>query len=343
MERRVASGRRLASSAGIAAAIVALSWPYTLAAPVGIDESWRAALHLTGPSGLHFGEDIVFTYGPLGFLSVPAPFFGASSILAIVATAGVYLAAAATLLVLASRLLPGWAAVAVVLVTARAVFPVLPPFEMLQALVFVWCVEAVLAERIRVRAEWLIVGAGIVAAVALMGKTNVGVFASGMLLVAAVALGRPWWRERGDLRGRRRGWLPRHLARDRAAARGAAAVRHRFHRDCSRLLRGDGRRHPPDAALGLRRLRHRGRDPRLARLAGDARPAALGSPGAARPRRDHRLRRVEDGFHPELHVLRDGDGARRALPAREPVAARCGGPAAAGRLPPARSPPCSSP
>ncbi len=161
---------------------------------MGIDESWRAALHLTGPSGLHFGEDIVFTYGPLGFLSVPAPFFGASSILAIVATAGVYLAAAATLLVLASRLLPGWAAIAFVLVTGRAVFPFLPPFEMLQALVFVWCVEAVLAERLRVRAEWLIVGAGIVAAVALMGKINVGVFAAGMLLVAAVALGRPWWR-----------------------------------------------------------------------------------------------------------------------------------------------------
>ncbi len=125
---------------------------------------------------------------------MPAPFFGASSILAIVATAGVYLAAAATLLVLASRLLPGWAAVAVVLVTARAVFPFLPPFETLQALLFVWCVEAVLAERIRVRAEWLIAGAGIVAAVALMGKINVGVFAAGMLLVAAAALGRPWWR-----------------------------------------------------------------------------------------------------------------------------------------------------
>ena len=136
----------------------------------------------------------MFTYGPLGFLSVPAPFFGASSVLAIVATGGVYLAAAATLLLLAARLLPGWAAVAVVLVTARAVFPYLPPFEMLQALVFVWCVEAVLAERLRVRAEWLIAGAGVVAAVALMGKINVGVFASGMMLVAAAALGRPWWR-----------------------------------------------------------------------------------------------------------------------------------------------------
>jgi hypothetical protein len=182
----------------IASGIVVFSWPYSLAAPIGIDESWRVALHLTGPSGLHFGEDIVFTYGPLGFLSVPTPFVGVSSVLAIVATAGVYLAAAATLLVLASRLLPGWAAIVVVLVTARAVFPFLPPFEMLQALVFVWCVEAVLAEaaptRFRVPAEWLIAGAGFVAAIALIGKVNVGVFAAGMLLVASVFIGKPWWR-----------------------------------------------------------------------------------------------------------------------------------------------------
>ena len=178
----------------ISAAIVALSWPYTLEAPFGIDESWRAALHIIGPSGLHFGQDIVFTYGPLGFLSVPSPFFGVSSVVAIVATGAVYLAAAATLLVLARRLLPLWAAAAVVLVTARAVFPSLPPFEMLQALIFVWCAEALLADRLRVRTEWLIAGAGLVAAVALMGKSNVGVFASAMLLVASIALSRPWWR-----------------------------------------------------------------------------------------------------------------------------------------------------
>jgi hypothetical protein len=177
----------------VAVAIVALAWPYTLAAPIGIDESWQAALHHAGPSGLHFGEDIVFTYGPLGFLSIPSPFFGTSSVLAIVGTGAVYFAAAATLLVLARRILPGWAAIAVVFLTAR-MFQFLPPFEMLQALIFVWCVEAILSDRLRVRREWLIAGAGIVAAIALMGKTNVGVFGSAMLLVASAALGRPWWR-----------------------------------------------------------------------------------------------------------------------------------------------------
>lgn len=177
----------------IALAIVALSWPYTLAAPIGIDESWQAALHLAGQAGLHFGVDLVFTYGPLGFLAIPSPFFGPSSVLAIVATGGIYLAAAATLLVLARRILPAWAAIVAVFLVART-FGFLPPFEMLQALIFVWSVEALLADRLRGRGEWLIAAAGIVAAIALMGKTNVGVFGSGMLLVASAALGRPWWR-----------------------------------------------------------------------------------------------------------------------------------------------------
>ena len=183
----------------VATAILALAWPFTQRAPIGIDESWQAALHLAGTAGLHFGEDLVFTYGPLGFLSVPSPFFGPSSILAILATSAVYWAAAATLFVLARRLVPAWVAGLVVLATARVVFQSLPPWEMLQALLFVWCVEAVLAGPGRffggrIRAEWLVVAAGIVAAVALLGKANVGVFGSGMLLVASAAIVRPWWR-----------------------------------------------------------------------------------------------------------------------------------------------------
>jgi hypothetical protein len=178
----------------ISAAIVIVAWPFTSVVRIGVDESWRAALHLATQTGQRFGEDIVFTYGPLGFLSAPSPFFGASSVLAILATGGVYLAAAATLLVLTGRLLPGWLAVIVVFLTARATFPWLLPFEMLQAVTFVWCVEAVLAKRLPVPAEWLVVGAGILASVALMGKVNVGVFSAGMLLVASIAIGRPGWR-----------------------------------------------------------------------------------------------------------------------------------------------------
>lgn len=178
----------------VSAAVVVVSWPFTSAVRIGLDESWRAALHLAAQTGQRFGQDLVFTYGPLGFLAAPSPFFGASSVMAILATGGVYLAAVATLLVLARRLMPSWLALAVVVLTARAIFPWLEPFETLQALIFIWCVEAVLAERLPVRPERLIVGAGVLASVALMGKTNVGVFGTAMLLVASAAIGRPGWR-----------------------------------------------------------------------------------------------------------------------------------------------------
>lgn len=198
----------------VAAGIVVLSWPYTLAASIGIDESWRAVLHVTGPLGLQFGRDIVFTYGPLGFLSVPTPIFGASSILAIGATAAAYFALTATLLVLARRLLPLWAAAFVILLTAR-LYPFLPPFEALQAGIFVWGVEAIIGRRRTAseappdapaepaapapwgspaREDLIAVGAGILTAVLITGKLNVGVFGGAMLLVVAVAIGRPWWR-----------------------------------------------------------------------------------------------------------------------------------------------------
>lgn len=176
-----------------AAAIVVLCWPFGGPAAIGIDESWQAALFMAGPAGLEHGRDLVFTYGPLGFLSIPWPFFGPLSVVAGAATGATYLALTATLLVLARRILPWWAALVAVLAVGRF-YGFLPPFEALQALVFAWAVEAVLADRSRRRTDLLLVGAGLLAAVAMLGKTNVGVFSSAMLLVTALAVGRPWWR-----------------------------------------------------------------------------------------------------------------------------------------------------
>jgi hypothetical protein len=37
----------------------------------GFDNSWELALNLAAEHGLDYGRDVVFTYGPLGFLSQP--------------------------------------------------------------------------------------------------------------------------------------------------------------------------------------------------------------------------------------------------------------------------------
>jgi hypothetical protein len=57
---------------GAAAAIAWLTWPIPSITPEsGLDASWQLALHLSANQRFSFGRDIVFTYGPLGFLAHP--------------------------------------------------------------------------------------------------------------------------------------------------------------------------------------------------------------------------------------------------------------------------------
>ena len=63
--------------AGLAVGIAVLAWPIPFRLPLsdyfawGLDFSWQIALHLAAIRGLRWGSDVLFTYGPLGFLCVP--------------------------------------------------------------------------------------------------------------------------------------------------------------------------------------------------------------------------------------------------------------------------------
>ena len=142
--------------------------------------------------GLQHGVDIIFTYGPLGFLGFPLPFVGPTSALALVAAIAIYSTLIGTMLVEARRILPLWAALIVTLLAAR-IFVLLPPFEAFQALIFLACVEA-LAGRIPwptlVQAALL----GVLAGFAGLGKVNVGIFVALMGTVTIISIGRPWWK-----------------------------------------------------------------------------------------------------------------------------------------------------
>ncbi|MCX2933905.1 hypothetical protein ORI20_26905 [Mycobacterium sp. CVI_P3] len=69
---------------GFAAAIAALVfWPESSAdAVVGIDPSWQAGLAMAQAHDLAWGPEIVFTYGPLGFLQTAAYYSYGQSLLA---------------------------------------------------------------------------------------------------------------------------------------------------------------------------------------------------------------------------------------------------------------------
>jgi len=177
----------------LAGILTILAWPIAnLPAKATLDGSWQIALHLAAGLGLQHGVDFIFTYGPLGFLGFPVPYLDGTSALALIFSIVIYVALIGTMLVESRRLLPLWAAFLVTLLVAR-IFVLLPPFEAFQALIFIWCVEA-LADRIRLPTLALAAIGGVLVGATVLGKVNVGIFAVAMVGVTVVTIGRPWWR-----------------------------------------------------------------------------------------------------------------------------------------------------
>ena len=56
---------------GVAIAAASVTLPASIHFFVGPDESWISALYQAQHAGMHWGSEVVFTYGPLGFLEHP--------------------------------------------------------------------------------------------------------------------------------------------------------------------------------------------------------------------------------------------------------------------------------
>lgn len=70
VQDRVFVGKRRIWIVGVLVAL--LTWQVTIPLPTaGPDQSWMAGLYMALHHGMDFGSEIVFTYGPLGFLSWP--------------------------------------------------------------------------------------------------------------------------------------------------------------------------------------------------------------------------------------------------------------------------------
>lgn len=169
------------------------SWPVAYGpARIGVDPSWGAALGYALEHGEHFGRDIVWTYGPLGFLAIGWPWYGPITLLALAFIGAVHFALCAVIVVGARHVVPAWHAAAIGYLAARVLI-VVPAYEALLILVFAGC-AALLLRRKGPPANWVVLVGGIVAAVGILGKLNVGIFIGAMVLVTTVALVRPWWR-----------------------------------------------------------------------------------------------------------------------------------------------------
>ena len=168
---------------GVPLAIVLLCWHALPLEPgAGLTPSWEGALHMALHYGITFGNHLIFTYGPLGFLSVPTLWYGATGIIAVLYTVLLRFALALALFWGARRsygTVVG-AIVALVVVDASEFVRETVPF-----LVFcVWMVDRVSGSRQRLA---LMAIGGAVAGLELLNKLSIGIEITAMALVVALA------------------------------------------------------------------------------------------------------------------------------------------------------------
>jgi hypothetical protein len=147
----------------------------------GIDASWQAGLALAQEHGLHFGSDIVFTYGPLGFLTASPLFVVWSGMLAVAFSLLLQVLLCRTLLHVL-RDLPAAGAVMVAYVVAAIG---LRGAE-LGLMIVLALTLSVLAEPDAHPPRWLPASGGVAASALLLIKPNVGVLALALTAIAVV-------------------------------------------------------------------------------------------------------------------------------------------------------------
>jgi hypothetical protein len=164
-------------------AVALLAWRVGMNAPgAGLDPSWNAGLTMAAHDGLRFGREIVFSYGPLGFLQSPYIWYSGLGVLAFLFTAAVYLGFCVALVWALGRVLP----LLLGAVLAFLLIGALPPLE--QALLLAVIASLALLERERPpRAlDAFVVGAATFAAIEALVKLSTGPTIAAVFLLALV-------------------------------------------------------------------------------------------------------------------------------------------------------------
>ena len=138
-------------------------------AATGPDASWNAGLSMAAEEGLQWGREVVFTFGPLGYLKHPTFWYESTGTLAIAYTFVTRVALAGALWYFGRAAFGRVGAAVVALVVVPFVQHPLPP------LVFGWAMWLLVRER--TSRAWLAfaVCAGVIGGLELLVKVNIGV------------------------------------------------------------------------------------------------------------------------------------------------------------------------
>jgi hypothetical protein len=174
----------------IAAAFLVLgAWPtWRLGIATGVDPSWTTGLTLARVHHLAFGQQIGYTYGPLGFATVPLAFDGWGLLVAALYTALGLLALVVGISLLALRRFRepyGYVFVGVLLLTAPIGLFASECYSL--GLVAIGC--AVAERPLRGRVDEVVAALGAATAAQFLVKPGAGVIAAGACAISVLAAG----------------------------------------------------------------------------------------------------------------------------------------------------------
>lgn len=185
-------GRVMASTWFIGFGVAVVTWPVTSLAPqTGIDPGWQSGMYLAAHNGLQFGPQVLFTYGPLGFLDIPVLYYTWPARISWAYIAIQHTALCLTLVWVLRRAFSALAAAAIVFITV----PLLSLQDPATIIAFVWAVTSLREDGHPIVASALPWVGGAVGALELLIKLNTGVTVLAVCALAVLA------RRGGRLRG----------------------------------------------------------------------------------------------------------------------------------------------
>jgi hypothetical protein len=159
----------------------------------GLDASWNAGLAMAVKGGLQFGREVVFSYGPLGFLQSQSLWYGDLGVVSFLYSAALYVAFCIAFVWALRRSLPALPAVVIAFV-AIAVLPLLEQPVLLPVFACLALLERRRSERTIVA---VVVIGGSYAAVEMLVKLSIGPVVAVMLAVALIGARARWWQVLG--------------------------------------------------------------------------------------------------------------------------------------------------
>jgi hypothetical protein len=165
--------------------VALLGWQIAFQTPApGLDSSWNAGLAMAVEDGLHFGHQIAFTYGPLGFLQSRVVFFGGQADLSVLYTGTLYVLFCIALVWALRRAVPLLIAVVIAFLAVAALpLPLLEVALLTAVFACFWLLEA---ERPPRTLDLFVIAAATYAAPAALIKLSTGPLVAVVLLVALV-------------------------------------------------------------------------------------------------------------------------------------------------------------